>query len=210
MLQAERLREAGFFVNTLYTMDMGVIKEEIEDAIGNPIGLCYKPIFGSFDADKKPIKALHVEVNALNFHKSLKALSDRYGRTTSGFNDGRKVRFFPTFQHSKSEKTRGIIRQGIERQAFFAKHVQRGYCSDFLFLDTKPSTTSELKTLRQMIAEIKSVQFPNLRLIHSVDATWKKQRYLGEFVYLTMPHLADEAALMMDNLIPFLRHKYWG
>ena len=80
---------------------------------------------------RKPIKALHVEVNAVNFHKSLKVLSDTYGRSISGFNDGRKKRFFTTFQHAKSEKTRGVIRQGIERQKFFSTQVKRGYCSDF-------------------------------------------------------------------------------
>ena len=101
-----------------------------------------------------------------------------------------------------------MIRQGIERQEFFAKHVQRGFCSDFLYLDTKPTPSSTLLTLRQMIAKIKSTQFPYLQLIHLVDSTWKKQRHLGEFVYLTMLHLAEEAAIMMSNLIPYLKYKH--
>ena len=74
-------------------MDLDVLKEEIEHKIGCAVGLRYKPIFGTFDSDKKPIKAIHVEVNATIFHKALRSLSDAYGRSTSGFLEGRKMRF---------------------------------------------------------------------------------------------------------------------
>jgi len=32
--------------------------------------------------------------------------------------------------------------------------------------------------------------------------------YRGDFTVLYMPHLAEEAEIMLNNLIPFLQHKY--
>ena len=62
--------------------------------------------------------------------------------------------------------------------------------------------------MREMITSINSIQFPHLRMIHSVDETWKKIQWKGDYTYLTMPHIEEEAELMMTNLLPFLRYKY--
>ena len=45
-------------------------------------------------------------------------------------------------------------------------------------------------------------------MIHSVDETWKKMTYKGNFTYLVMPHIEEEAELMMSNLLPFMRYTY--
>jgi len=62
--------------------------------------------------------------------------------------------------------------------------------------------------MRQMILNIKSKKFPYIFLIHSIYRTWNKMRYWGEFTYLYMPYLSEEAELMMKNLYTFLKHKY--
>ena len=45
-------------------------------------------------------------------------------------------------------------------------------------------------------------------MIHSVDETWKKLLWKGDFTYLTMPHIQEEAELMMSNLMPYLQNKH--
>jgi hypothetical protein len=74
-------------------------------------------------------------------------------------------------------------------------------------LDTIPAS-SNLPTMQEMILDIKSTKFPHISLIHSIDRTWSHMSYWRDFIYIYMPHLADEAEIMMQNLLTFLRHKY--
>ena len=67
-----------------------------------------------------------------------------------------------------------------------------------LFLDTIPKG-STLPTLLELILVIKSVKFSNMTSFHSVDSTWNRMRYRGELTFSCMPHLADEAELMMKT-----------
>ena len=45
-------------------------------------------------------------------------------------------------------------------------------------------------------------------MIHSVDETWQKLQWKGDYTYLVMPHIKEEAEIMMSNLLLFLRHQY--
>ena len=207
MLQAERKREVGFFTNSYFTMDLDVLKTVLEKEIGCNVGLRWKPIAGTFNKENAPVWAIHIEVDANYFYKALKLLSDTYGKGTSGFKDGRKMRFFATLKNAKSAETRAKIRKAIDRQRFFAAEVKRDHFSDILHLDVIP-TGSTLPTMREMIGKIRSIQFPHLKMIHSVDETWKKMSYKGDFTYLVMPHIEEEAELMMSNLLPFMRYEY--
>ena len=150
---------------------------------------------------------IHVEVDSKIYHQGLKKLSEIFGIGVSGFEDGRKMRFFASLLNVKSKETRGAIKKAIERQRFFGSMVKKDYFSDILHLDVIPKN-SKLSTMRKMITHIKSLQFPHLQMIHSVDETWSKILYKGDFTYLVMPHIEEEADLMMSNLLPYLRHIY--
>ena len=207
MLQCERKREAGFFTNSFFTMDLEVLRELLESYIGCCVGLRWKPIAGTYSKDGEPVRAIHVEVDSKFYHQGLKKLSEIFGKGVSGFVDGRKMRFFASLLNVKSKETRGAIRKAIERQKFFVSMVKKDYFSDILHLDVVPKN-SKLATMREMITQIKSLQFPHLQMIHSVDETWSKILYKGDFTYLVMPHIEEEADLMMSNLLPYLRHIY--
>ena len=207
MLQAERSKEAGFIVNSHFTMDLEVIREMLEAKIGCAVGLKWKPIAGTYDEKGEAVRAIHVVVDAKYFNKALKALSNLLGRGTTGFPDGRKMRFFASLKNAKSATTKASIKKAIDRQRFFVKEVCKNYFSDILHLDVIPKG-SKLPTMRTMITSIHSIQFPHLRMIHSVDETWSKIQWKGDYTYLTMPHIEEEAEIMMSNLLPFLRHKY--
>ena len=207
MLQAERKREVGFLTNSFFTMDLDVLKTVMEKAIGCNVGLRWKPIAGTRNEGNGPVRAIHIEVDATYYHKALKLLSTTFGKGVSGFKDGRKMRFFASLKNAKSVETRASIRKAIERQRFFVSEVKRDYFSDILHLDVIPNG-STLPTMREMIGQIKSIKFPHLKMIHSVDETWQKLAYKGDFTYLVMPHIEEEAELMMSNLLPFMRFKY--
>ena len=208
MLQAERRKEAGFFINSFSSMDLDILRDTIESTIQYKVGLKYKPITGaSTKSQSKPIRAIHVDVDVLYFSKALRALSDTYGKSNSGFDDGRKMRFFASLYNAKSAETKGNIRRGIERQQFFENNVRRDYFSDILYLDVIPRG-STLPSMRKMIADIKSFKFPHLNLIHSVDETWIRAKHRGDYTYLVMPHLEEEAHIMMSNLVPYLKFVY--
>ena len=207
MLQAERKREAGFFTNSYFTMDLQALREVIEETIGCKIGLRWKPIAGTFVQGGDPVRAIHIEVDALYYHQGLRKLSEVFGKGITGFKDGRKMRFFASIKNSKSATTRAAIKKAIERQRFFESTVQRDYFNDIMHLDVIPKN-STLPTMRTMITKIRSIQFPHLQLIHSVDETWTKAQFRGDYTYLVMPHLEEEAELMMQNLLPYMRHVY--
>ena len=207
MLQAERKREVGFLTNSYFTMDLNVLKTVLEQAIGCNVGLRWKPIAGTHSKDNDPVRATHIEVDANYYHKALRILSNTFGKGVSGFKDGRKMRFFASLKNAKSAETRASIRKAIERQRFFVAEVKRDYFSDILHLDVTPNG-SNLPTMREMIGKIRSIKFPHLKMIHSVDETWKKVSYKGDFTYLVMPHIEEEAELMMSNLLPFMRYEY--
>ena len=62
--------------------------------------------------------------------------------------------------------------------------------------------------MREMISDIKPEKFPKLCLFHSIDPSWKQMRSRGDYTFLYMPHLAEEARIMMGNLIPYLCWKH--
>lgn len=209
MLQAERTKEAGFFLNSFFTMDLKTLQATLEAHLQFPVGLRYTGINGSVTSKgTKAVRAIHVMVNAKSFHRSLQILSREFGTSNSGFADGRKMRFFPSLRNAKSERARASVKKAIERQAFFEKEIRRDYTNGILYLDTIPDDSTIQKTMREMIAEIKSIKYPHLNMIQSVDETWSKLKHNGDHTYLVMPHIEEEAFLMMNNLIPYLKWKY--
>jgi hypothetical protein len=86
------------------------------------------------------------------------------------------------------------------RQDSFLKVIQTETTWDIVGLDITARSTP---TLRTIVTDMKSVDKPHLNLFHSVDEHWR-----GGHVFHFMPQLADEAKMMLRNLIPFLRHEY--
>ena len=213
MLQAERYREIGFFTNSHITMDLprlqGVIEEKIYPI---KVGLRYKAVFRGRQVEdnntaSKRVRAIHIDLDLQNFHNNFKTIMGVYGRSVSGFDDGTKMRLFAHPDLVKSDKAKGKLTKAYERQKVFLEAIMQDYSSSPLWLDTVPDG-SDLPTLREMILTIKSVKFPHISLFHAVDRTWNRMRYRGEFTFLYMPHLADEAELMMKNLLTYLQHQH--
>ena len=101
---------------------------------------------------------------------------DIYGRKTSSFEDGRKMRFFAHPNLAKSDKAKGSITKAFERQKFFLEAILQDHISDILHLDTIPEGSS-FPTLRTMLLDIKSSTFTKISLFYLIDRTWDKMRH---------------------------------
>ena len=62
--------------------------------------------------------------------------------------------------------------------------------------------------MRKILLDIKSIKFSKLSLFYSIDRTWNKMHYKGEFIVLYIPYLIEEVEIMLKNLIPYFNHKY--
>ena len=60
----------------------------------------------------------------------------------------------------------------------------------------------------KILLDIKSTKFPNIPLFHLVDRIWERMRYRGEYTFLFILYLAEEAKIMMYNLILYMCYKY--
>ena len=154
------------------------------------------------------VKGIYVDLDMDSFQKNFQQLMSMFGRSVSGFADGRRIRFWAHPDLVKSDLAKGLLTRAYERQKFFLEAIMQDYCSSILYLDTIPEGSS-LPTLRKMILDIKSTTLPNIPLFHSVDRTCNRMRYRGDFTFLYLPHLAQEAELMMKNLLVYL-HYQWG
>ena len=83
MLQCERKKEAGFFTNSYFTMDLEVLRELIEGSLGCKVGLRWKPISGTFTKEGEAVRAIHVEVDHTAYTSALRKLSEIYGKSIS-------------------------------------------------------------------------------------------------------------------------------
>ena len=60
ILQYKRSKEASFFTNSYFTMDLEVLKEILEAELGCCVGLRWKPIAGIFDSNGDAVRAIHM------------------------------------------------------------------------------------------------------------------------------------------------------
>mmetsp|Transcript_11682 Transcript_11682/g.25639 ORF Transcript_11682/g.25639 Transcript_11682/m.25639 type:complete len:83 (-) Transcript_11682:264-512(-) len=73
MRQVEQAKEAGFFLNSFFTMDLKTLQLTAESQIGYKAGLRYKAIIGASRPKdgQKAVQAIHVNVDTNCFHKTL-------------------------------------------------------------------------------------------------------------------------------------------
>ena len=74
----EKAQEVGFFSNSYATIDLEVLKDEIESQAQMKVGLWYKSIYqGKIVAEvenKLIVRAIHMELEAENFNRNFKKI----------------------------------------------------------------------------------------------------------------------------------------
>ena len=64
---------------------------------------------------KKPLQAFYMELDLRNFKFNFNNLVAIFGRTGSGFDNGRKIHFFAHPDLVKSDSTKGALQKAYER-----------------------------------------------------------------------------------------------
>ena len=221
-LQVERTICVGMLQYSHGNMDFENLARILENAIDLPVQLRWRVISigwrsGPIDEENK-IRAIHIEVEHSEARNALSLLSNKFGKTMSTLPGGWRMRFFPEFTRVRSVANQNKIKEMRKRQGHFLNIIEKIYSKDLHLLDhihtyKDPNTNQgvALPTLRKMVLGIKSFQpgLEHLSLFHSVDTAWAPRgRADRGYCFLVMPHLQCEGAMMVQNLLPYLRFKH--
>ena len=112
------------------------------------VNLSYKAIYRGKIAldkdDKTIIRVIHMELETDNFNRNLKKFVSIYGRSSIGFKNGYRIRFWSYLDLVKSNKAKGTLTKAYERQKFFLEAITVDYYSSVVYLDTIPEGSSLL------------------------------------------------------------------
>ena len=194
--------EIGFLCWSTMKMDKEALLNDIHNDCQLECGLQWKVIYAGKKGkipEKDKVRALHVIIDSIGWQQTLKTLSDKYGKSDNGFPNNRRLRFYPHWLKIQSTLTQQKVLKAIQRQKTFMDLIQTETNQDILSLelhkDNKPS-------LRSLIGAIKSTKFPLVPLFVLVDNHY----FANEGVaFQFLPHVADEASMMIRNLIPYLQ-----
>lgn len=204
-LQVEATSQQGWLLYSTQSMDKDMLAEQIEQAIGVQVDLRWKFIntskYISDYAIKKKWMALHVEVDEKNAKQAKRGLTKFYSSTSNVFPLGIRMRLVAEYRDVKGNPIMMAKHARLRaRQASFISVITGHPSDDILLLDHNVNG----KTLRDMIMHIKSFNkaTPGY-LFHSVGQNWK-----GRYIFNFLQSKAEEAAMIVDGIIPYLVHCY--
>ena len=208
MLQCESSSEIGWFLYSTQKMDSGALADEIADVMGVNVGLRWKMINlgtkGKVPEDKK-VSTIAIEVDTKYKWQAQRRFIQFYGKeiqATDYYPNGIRLRFIKAKKDAVNAKERAKLDKLRERQKAFLTTIQTTQTWDIVQLDY--SAAPGQPTLRQMIMEITSEQYPGTPLFHSVDLDWRGEGYVFEY----SPKMQDEAECMVNYLQPYLDHHF--
>ena len=209
MVQAEQTKEIGWFLSSTRNMDAGALADAIYAQFNIEIGLRWKVIpTGSTHtiAEKDKVRALSVEcavANSRDYQRQLTKFYQRNIKRYSEYPNGLRLRFVPHIKDTLSMTERVKCRQLMNRQRSFCDSTKIIQSQDIMELDIPANTSTP--TLRQLAMSIPSAQYPNCPLFHNVSLNYRGDGHIFE----CLPELVEEASIMTNTLLPYLRH-YMG
>ena len=207
MLQVAETSEVGWLVYSTWQMEADVLAQAIEDVINIPIGLRWKQI-NMGTKEKLPldqqVKALHIEVASENRTAAQKALLATYGRRNTGaYPNGIRMRFALPLHTAHNLNAKTKLERLRARQQVWTKTYDKGFSWEITQLDHPVG--NQLPTLRQSLLSIMSKTNPAFPLFHSIDrSNYRESGVCFQF----LPEMANEARMMISNLVPMMQHAY--
>ena len=208
MLQCESSSEIGWFLYSTQKMDGGALADEISDMLGVNVGLRWKMINlgtkGKVSEDKK-VSAMAIEVDTKYKWQAQKKFIQFYGKEIQRpdyYPNGIRLRFIKAKKDAINAKERAKLDKLRERQKAFLSTIKATQTWDIVQLDY--SAEIGQPTLRQMIMEVTSEQYPGTPLFHSVDLDWRGDGHVFEY----SPKMQDEAECMVNYLQPYLEYHF--
>ena len=204
-LQVEETAQKGWFLYSTRSMDPKILSNAIEKEIGVQVALRWKYINSSKyepeQLERRKWMALHIEVDATKKKAADRGLTRLYSSASTAFPLGIRMRLVSEFREVKGNPTMMGKHMRLRiRQASFNKVIVGYPNDDIMQLDYEVGG----KTLREMIMGIKS-RDPTTpgNLFHAVGQDWK-----GRFILNFLKSKENEAAMISDGLIPYLRSEY--
>ena len=205
MLQVAEVSEIGWLVYSTWQMEADVLAQAIEDVINIKVGLRWKQI-STGSREKVPVdqqvKALHIEVASENRLVAQKALLATYGRRNTGaYPNGIRLRFALPLHTAHNLNAKSKLERLRARQQVWSKTYDKGFSWEITQLDHPVGKRKP--TLRQYLLSIMSKTNPALPLFHSIDrSNYRESGVCFQF----LPELANEARMMISNLVPMMKH----
>ena len=204
-LQVEETSQQGWLLYSTQALDNGALAAAIQEEIGVEIALRWKYINSINYVDdieeRRKWMALHIEVDSKEAKKAWRGLNRLYGRQSTSFPLDIRMRLVVEFKEVRGNATMIAKHTRLRaRQASFTSAIEGTISEDIQMLDYE----KEGMTLRDMIMSIQSrnSQTPG-NLFHAVGRDWK-----GRFVFNYLKNKAEEARMIINGLIPYLKHKY--
>ena len=204
-LQVEETSQQGWLLYSTQALDNGALAAAIQEEIGVEIALRWKYINSINYVDdieeRRKWMALHIEVDSKEAKKAWRGLNRLYGRQSTSFPLDIRMRLVVEFKEVRGNATMIAKHTRLRaRQASFTSAIEGTISEDIQMLDYE----KEGMTLRDMIMSIQSrnSQTPG-KLFHAVGRDWK-----GRFVFNYLKNKAEEARMIINGLIPYLKHKY--
>ena len=204
----DEIGDAGWLLFSIHSIPRDLFTVALNEHVKNDdIGLQWKGVEQESKVPyKDKVKAYHVQCDASRVLKIQGELGEKLGSTSTIKVLGITVRFVPEISYARNPLARGKIALLRDRQRGFLDTMLTKNCETIVDLDVTVKDGDErLPSLRQLIMGIHSRNYPHMSLFHSIGKSWRNDNH---FCFYFVPKVKEEAELMVDNLIPYLKHAH--
>lgn len=208
MVQAEIVKEVGWFLFSTRDMDAGALADEMAEEFEFEVGLRWRNIDTGVKGklrDGQKIQALILEVDGKFKRERTKKIAKFYNSKKKEeialLPNGVRMRFVKSIHdcYNRTEKAK-VGRLRIKQRKFNEIICKT---SSYEIEQIDYASGENKHTLRQMIMSLKSEK-RDTPLFINVDLDWRQQGY----IFLYPPEFREEAECTVQYLLPILRHKF--
>jgi hypothetical protein len=153
-------------------------------------------------APENQIRALYLEIDADTATLSLnEPIIPRMfaSNKTGNFPLGIKMRLVPEISNLSNTESRIKVERQRSRQANFVANLMAATTWEISSLDFHDTELDD-RSLRDLMMDIPSTDYPHLTLFHSIDPSFKGDGHVVSF----LPQMEDEAGAMITGLLTYL------
>lgn len=208
MVQAELVKEVGWFLFSTRDMDEGALADEMADEFEFEVGLRWKNIDTGVKGrlrDGQKVQALVVELDGKfkreRTRKIAKFYNSKKKEDTALLPNGVRMRFVKSIHDCYNRAEKAKVGRLRIKQRKFNEVICKTTSYDIEQIDY--ANGENRHTLRQMIMSLKSEK-KDTPLFINVDLDWRQQGHIFQYP----PEFREEAECTVQYLLPILSHKF--
>ena len=207
-LQSKLTTNLGWFLWSFRNIDIQTLQQEIYNLYNIRVQLRYQNIaIHKQTKNTEPIKALHIVVNKEYADKISLILQQIYSFEVTKFPLDIIMRFIPHIS-KVSIKRETTLSKWRDKQRLYLESIQdpsRPMMTRTWEIQDLDGIQHNQISLRKLLMEAKSIEFPSEYLFLSVDISYFRKH---EVNFTFLPRHETEARGFVTNIIPYTRHKY--